>query len=98
MQKTQNDLSCDNVKIDYSALIDVSRYALSSTINTVIRTGCCMRDELMGKEHRGTAICISASGLESTVEQLIIAAETHNALVAGINRSEKQIVNVQEGD
>ena len=93
MHKTKNDLCFDGVKLDYQCLIDVARYTLANTANVLITKASTIRDYLHS-DCSGTAICIIAQHLPATVEMLIVAAETHNALVEGITRADKQLVNI----
>lgn len=97
MDKTRNDLSGDRVRIDYDALISVARYTLASTISTLISTASNMRDSMQRNDttkYHTSRTVISAQGLEYTVKQLIIAAETYDTLLGGISRDEKVLVNV----
>ncbi len=94
MRKTKNDISYDAVDIDYQALISVARYTLANTTDVLISKLHTMREDLCSSKHSTTHIV--AQCLPATVEQLVIAAETYDALKQGISRSNKHLVNVSK--
>lgn len=88
MENTKHDLSYNEVKLDYQALIATAKIAVGGCMEEVGTQLADMRD----LEPR-FQISLSAEWLVRAANQLSIAAETLHALEEGLNRSKVTIVN-----
>ena len=88
MEKTKNDLSFDEVKLDYQAMLSVSKIACGHCLEEISRHLGDMRIP------SGKFIpWLSAQWLAREAGQLVIAAETMHTLQEGLGRSTVTIVN-----
>jgi uncharacterized linocin/CFP29 family protein len=91
MQVTKMDLSGDEVKLDYQALLSVSEIAFAQAREAISR-------ELNKLQQYPLEGCyyLNAEYLERYAKQLHIASETMYTLQKGLTRQECKIVNKPE--
>ncbi len=90
---TEHDLSADIVQIDYKALIAVAQYALYTATSAIIAQASEIQDNAVIPSS-GINTYLTARQLQHTARSLTVAAETVHALVEGITRSEKILINI----
>ena len=87
MQVTKHDLSYDEVKLDYQALLRTSVIAFARTRNEIERL-VNHTHSLTEKNFSSTARCIY-----DEAEKLVVAAETWHALEEGLTRRHLEVIN-----
>ena len=88
MNKTQNDLSYDEAKLDYQALLATSRIAVGHCTEEIYKHLSNLRAIPPNKPRPS-----SAEWLLREANQLAVAAETMYTLEEGLQRSNIIIVN-----
>ncbi len=90
MNRTQHDLSCDQTKLDYQALVRTADIAFAHTRNELER---CLHRTHDIPEHNPYR---EGGRIYELAEQLSIVAETAHTLREGLTRSQLEIVNKPE--
>lgn len=91
MNQTKNDLSYNQTKLDYLALLKTARIAFAHTRNDL--------DRYLGQTHafNPTPNYASLAGrIKQEADELVIAAETMHTLEEGLSREELEVINKPE--
>ena len=91
MNQTQNDLSCNQTKLDYLAMVKTSRVAFAHIRNEL--------DRYLHQTHEikpQLGLDFLAKLIKEEANELVIAAETMHTLEGGLSREELEIVNKPE--
>lgn len=92
MENTKFDLSFDLIKIDYEALINVSRIAVGCLNNKIDERKFEVLDSLDSGKH--TTAKLAANELKRITKDYAIAVEVYGCLLDGKKRSNKKLVNI----
>jgi hypothetical protein len=92
---TKNDLSFNEVKLDYKALITTAEVAISGCIENINRHMNIVR-EASSRTDSGTELYLHAKWLSDNANLLAICADTLAALKEGEKRNIVTIVNKDE--
>lgn len=94
MESTKHDLSYDEVKLDYEALVKTAEIAVGRTLNNI--------NKYLGKirsawdEKDWTGLYLNCGWLEQEAKRMNIAGETLSALKGGLTRRSVIIMNKPE--
>jgi hypothetical protein len=91
---TKNDLSFDEVKLDYKALITTAQVAVGRCIQEIERHKSEVHDALWKRDNTRLHLC--AERLAEQAKLLSVCANTLAALNEGVTRSVVTIVNKDE--
>jgi len=91
MEVTKNDLSYDQAKLDYQALLTTARVAYYELLENIYGYYNKLRDT-----HDTTSYYLNASRLAREANHLVIVGETLATLQGGLERSVIEIVNKPE--
>jgi len=89
---TRNDLSSNEVKLDYQALLSTSTIAVGESLEQIGRFSRKVGDAVQKQDV--TSIYLNAQWLEDYAKRLLLSADTLAALIGGKSRDNKVIVNV----
>ena len=95
MDLTQHDLSSNEVKLDYQALIKTAEIAVGKAKQEVYRHHSKI-DEACFPKFDGVALKLNAQWLLDEAKYLCIACETLSALKGGLDREDVIIINKPE--
>lgn len=91
---TKNDLSADEVKLDYEALLKTSATAVRESLDRVVEYTGKIRESL--RESKMTSVHLRAEWLRNHANDLAIAADTYAALAEGRSRTHKILIEPPE--
>jgi hypothetical protein len=91
MMKTKNDLSFDEAKLDYRALIRTAEIAVSVLEQKIRQRLDKVRDSYSNRDI--TSLYLEAEWLSEDAERLSLCCETLSTLWGGVDRSNITIVN-----
>ncbi len=94
MNRTQHDLSYDQTKLDYQALVRTADIAFAHTRNELDR--CLHRTHDIPVEGQTYNPYHEGGRIYELAEQLSVVAETAHTLHEGLTRSQLEIVNKPE--
>lgn len=94
MQATKNDLSHNEAKLDYSALIKTAEIAVGKSRTAIVNYANEISNEWINKKFTG--VYLNAIWLREEAQRLEIACETLATLKGGETRKNIVIVNKRE--
>lgn len=94
MENTKNDISGNEVKLDYDAMIRTAGIAYRASKEEI----SSYLDKLYVADEKAdsTSRYLTATWLKHAATNLAIAAETYSTLLEGKTREQKTLVNLQQ--
>ena len=94
MNKTQNDLSANTVKLDYQSLVRTAKIAVGRSMNGIEEYQGKLHDDL-GKGY-GVGIKLHSDWLAREAERLALACNTLATLLGAETRGNVTVINLPE--